>query len=152
MAELEKSEIVKNLLNVLIDISGRKTDRGHAIYTLDSVMKKLDGIEPLDGYLRELVIIGHDCYAVSEKSVRFLGEERVEKQLERITSTSMPEGIFFVEEYTPRIIVEDGKVIAIEFWKESELVSEQLRTQMTRSLDELTRFFKMIESGEKEET
>lgn len=119
---------------------------------LDSVMKKLDGIEHLDGYLRELVIIGHDCYAVSEKSVRFLGEERVERQLERITSTAMPEGIFFAEEYTPRIIVEDGKVVAIEFWKESELVSEQLRTQMTRSLDELTKFFKMIESGEKEET
>lgn len=119
---------------------------------VDSVMKKLDGIDPLDGYLRELVIIGHDCYAVSEKSVRFLGEERVERQLERITSTSIPEGIFFAEEYTPRIIVEEGKVIAIEFWKESELVSEQLRTQMTRSLDELTRFFKMIESGEKEET
>jgi len=119
---------------------------------VDSVMKKLDGIDPLDGYLRELVIIGHDCYAVSEKSVRFLGEERVERQLERITSTAMPEGIFFAEEYTPRIIVEDGKVVAIEFWKESELVSEQLRTQMTRSLDELTKFFKMIESGEKEGT
>jgi len=119
---------------------------------LDSVMKKLDGIEHLDGYLRELVIIGHDCYAVSEKSVRFLGEERVERQLERMTSTSMPEGVFFAEEYTPRIIVEEGKVVAIEFWKESELVSEQLRTQMTRSLDELTRFFKMIESGEQEGT
>ena len=42
MAELEKSKVVKNLLNVLIDISGRKTDKGHAIYTLDSVMKKLE--------------------------------------------------------------------------------------------------------------
>lgn len=117
---------------------------------IESVMKKLDGIETLDGYYRELVIIGHDCYAISEKSVRFLGEERVERQLERITT--MPEGIFFAEEYTPRIIVEDGKVIAIEFWKEAGLVSEQLKSQMTRSLDELTKFFKMIEVGEKEET
>ncbi|MFX1519060.1 MAG: hypothetical protein ACFFCD_03980 [Promethearchaeota archaeon] len=114
----------------------------------ESVMKKLEEIEPLDGYFRELVIIGHDCYAISEKSVKFLGEERVERQLERIST--MPEGIFFAEEYTPRIIVEDGKVIAIEFWKASELVSEQLKTQMTRSLDELTSFFKTLE-GEQEE-
>jgi hypothetical protein len=114
----------------------------------ESVMKKLDGIEPLENYYRELVIIGHDCYAVSEKRVQFLGEERVERQLEKIST--MPEGIFFAEEYTPRIIVEDGKVIAIEFWKASELVSEQLKTQMTRSLDELTRFFKTLE-GEQEE-
>ena len=118
--------------------------------SIESVMKKIDGIEPLDGYFRELVIIGHDCYAVSEKSVRFLGEERVERQLERITS--MPEGIFFAEEYTPRIIVEEGKVIAIEFWKESGLVSEQLKASMTRSLDELTKFFKLLEEGEPEGT
>jgi hypothetical protein len=117
--------------------------------SVESVIKKIDEIEPLDGYYRELVIIGNDCYAISEKSVRFLGEERVEKQLERITT--MPEGIFFAEEYTPRIIVEDGKVVAIEFWKESGLVSEQLKTQMTRSLDELTKFFKTIEEGSQEE-
>jgi hypothetical protein len=116
--------------------------------TIKSVMKKLEEIEPLDGYFRELVIIGHDCYAVSEKSVRFLGEERVEKQLERITT--MPEGIFFAEEYTPRIVVEEGQVMAIEFWKEAGLVSEQLKSQMTRSLDELTRFFKLLEEGEQE--
>jgi hypothetical protein len=115
---------------------------------IKSVMKKLEEIEPLDGYFRELVIIGHDCYAVSEKSVRFLGEERVERQLERITT--MPEGIFFAEEYTPRIVVEEGQVMAIEFWKEAGLVSEQLKSQMTRSLDELTIFFKLLEEGEQE--
>ena len=42
MASLENSEIVENLLNVLIDISGRKTDRGHAIFTLESVIRKLE--------------------------------------------------------------------------------------------------------------
>jgi len=42
MVELEKSEIVKNLLNTLIYISGRKTTRGHAIYTLEGVIKKLE--------------------------------------------------------------------------------------------------------------
>jgi len=38
---LENSELVKILLNILIDISSRKTDRGHAIYTMEGVMEKL---------------------------------------------------------------------------------------------------------------
>jgi len=42
MARLEKSDVVKNLLNNLISISGRKTDRGHAILILEDVMKKLE--------------------------------------------------------------------------------------------------------------
>ena len=42
MADLENSDVVKNLLNILIDISGRKTDKGHAVFTLGSVMKKLE--------------------------------------------------------------------------------------------------------------
>jgi len=42
MAELEKSDVIKNLLNNLIDISGRKTTRGHAIFTLERVIKQLE--------------------------------------------------------------------------------------------------------------
>jgi len=42
MAELEKSDILKNLLDNLINISGRKTTRGHAIYTLERVVRKLE--------------------------------------------------------------------------------------------------------------
>ena len=38
---MENSELVKILLNILIDISSRKTDRGHAIYTMEGVMEKL---------------------------------------------------------------------------------------------------------------
>lgn len=41
MPELEKSDVIKNLLNILIDISSRKTSRGHAIVTMDTVMKRL---------------------------------------------------------------------------------------------------------------
>jgi len=41
MVELENSEIIEKLLNTLINISGRKTNKGHAINTLDSVLKRL---------------------------------------------------------------------------------------------------------------
>jgi len=42
MPSLDKSDVIKNLLTNLITISGRKTDRGHAIITLDNVMKELE--------------------------------------------------------------------------------------------------------------
>ena len=53
MVEIENSEIVENLLNVLINISGRKTDRGHAIYTLESVIRKL---EDKYGFLKNIKV------------------------------------------------------------------------------------------------
>jgi len=43
MAELERSDIVKNVLTTLIDISSRKTNKGHAITTLDTLIKRLEG-------------------------------------------------------------------------------------------------------------
>lgn len=41
MPELEKSDVIKNLLDTMIDISGRKTNRGHAITTMDSLIRQL---------------------------------------------------------------------------------------------------------------
>ena len=42
MATFDKSDIVENVLKNLIDISGRKTSKGHAIGTIDNVIKKLE--------------------------------------------------------------------------------------------------------------
>lgn len=42
MPELEKSDIIKNLLTTLIDISSRKTTKGHAILAMDSLIKQLE--------------------------------------------------------------------------------------------------------------
>lgn len=41
MSNLDKSDLIENVLKNLITISGRKTSKGHAIYTVDSVMEKL---------------------------------------------------------------------------------------------------------------
>jgi len=42
MAELKRSDVVKNVLTTLLDISSRKTNKGHAITTLDSLIKQLE--------------------------------------------------------------------------------------------------------------
>ena len=41
MAELENSAIVKRVIQTLIDISGRKTTKGLAVYKMSDLMKKL---------------------------------------------------------------------------------------------------------------
>jgi hypothetical protein len=41
MAELKNSDVIENLLKTLINISSRKTSRGYALNTIDTVMKNL---------------------------------------------------------------------------------------------------------------
>lgn len=41
MAELKKSELLDDLLATLINISSRKTSKGHAIFTMDALLKQL---------------------------------------------------------------------------------------------------------------
>jgi len=39
--KLENSDVVKEVLTKMINISGRKTNKGHAVYVMDSSLKKL---------------------------------------------------------------------------------------------------------------
>ena len=41
MPQLENSEVVKRMLTILINISGRKTTAGHAVLTMDTLIKRL---------------------------------------------------------------------------------------------------------------
>ncbi len=81
----------------------------------DQIMKKLEEIPIPYGYERELIIIGNQAYSVVEKVQTFLGEKKVEKVIERVGS--IPEGVFFARDYSPRMLTESGKIIAIEFLK-----------------------------------
>ena len=42
MPDIEKSDVIKNVLDTLIAISGRKTNKGHAILTMESLIKQLE--------------------------------------------------------------------------------------------------------------
>ena len=81
----------------------------------DQIMHKLEEIKIPDGYERELIIIGNHAYSVVEKVQTFLGKKQVERVMEKVGS--IPEGIFFARDYSPRVLSENGKIIAIEFLK-----------------------------------
>ncbi len=81
----------------------------------EQIMKKLEEIQIPEGYERELIIVGSYAYSVVEKVQNFLGQKKVEKVVEKVGS--IPEGIFFAENYSPRVLSENGKILAIEFLK-----------------------------------
>jgi hypothetical protein len=105
------------------------------------IMKKLEEIQIPAGFERELIIIGNQAYSVVEKVQQFLGKKQVTKEISKVGS--IPEGIFFAEDYSPRILSENGKILAIEFLKRAgqttkpvegrtkrELLKEQIKEQL----------------------
>ena len=105
----------------------------------EQIMQKLEEIQIPPGYERELIIIGNHAYSIVEKVQNFLGKKQVEKVIEKVGT--IPEGVFFAENYSPRILSENGKILAIEFLKRSEgeygtkSKKEILQNQLKRQLE-----------------
>jgi len=108
----------------------------------EEIMQKLEQIQMPDGFERELIIIGNHAYSVVEKVQQFLGKREVSKEISKVGN--IPEGIFFAEEYAPRILTEDGRILSIEFLKrtdksnkpvEAKSKREQLKNQIKQQLE-----------------
>jgi hypothetical protein len=91
----------------------------------DDIVGRVANTSPPPGYCRELVIIGQEVFTSVDRTVTFLGKTQTTSQLER--TRTIPDGPFFGGEYTPRILVEDGRVLATEFLKKSDENSHGLR-------------------------
>ncbi|NVM02057.1 MAG: hypothetical protein HWN67_06955 [Candidatus Helarchaeota archaeon] len=78
---------------------------------LDEILKN----DLPEGYEREGVVIPPVFYAVTEKKVMVLGKEVIKKDIEK--ASGLPEGFIFSSDYTPRLLIKNGKVIAIEILK-----------------------------------
>jgi hypothetical protein len=96
------------------------------------VMQKLEEIQMPVGFERELIIIGNHAYSIVEKVQQFLGEKQVSKEISKVGA--IPEGIFFAAEYAPRILTENGKIIAIEFLKRTNAKSTPIEAKSKREL------------------
>ncbi|MBN1801573.1 MAG: hypothetical protein JW891_08720 [Candidatus Lokiarchaeota archaeon] len=104
----------------------------------DQIMQKLEEIKTPLGYERELIIVGNHAYSIVEKVQTFLGKKQVEKVMEKVGT--IPEGVFFAEDYSPRVLSENGKILAIEFLKrqattsqsksKSEILKDQIKSQL----------------------
>lgn len=96
------------------------------------IMGKLEEIQIPAGFERELIIIGNQAYSVVEKVQQFLGERQVTKEISKVGS--IPEGIFFAEDYAPRILSEGGRILAIELLKHSGKAAKPVQARSKREL------------------
>jgi len=108
----------------------------------DEIMQKLEEIKIPDGFERELIIIGDHAYSVVEKVQNFLGKKQVTKEISRVGA--IPEGVFFAEDYSPRVLSENGRILAVEFLKrisgpmdakvefksKKEILKDQIKSQL----------------------
>jgi hypothetical protein len=130
------------------------------------IIERLTSIETPKGFERELIVIGHDMFAVSVSKTRVFGKEKVEHKVGRVPNP-IDDGIFLAEEYTPRVIIENGRVLAVEFLKTGQhtqrkterekpstkeiSAEEPLESLMEKHLSEITDIFKGAPKKEEED-
>jgi len=104
------------------------------------IIEAVERLEPVPGYRREFVLIGFDAFALAEETTSVLGKKTVTRRLQRLDS--LPEGTIFAQGYIPRVVIQNGQVLAIEFLKQLEEEEYQhekpgVKEAMKRHLDEL---------------
>ena len=116
----------------------------------DDIIGRVQNSTPPQGYSRELVIIGQEVFTSIDRKVTFLGKTQTTTLLER--TRTLPDGPFFGGDYTPRILVEDGRVLATEFLKKTEGVSHGLRDSTADAdVSELIDIFRITTAEAEEE-
>jgi hypothetical protein len=73
--EADNVNIIKNVVNVLISISGRKTDHGHALMMMDALIKQL---EPQFNFLKN-IHIQEKLYSESSETFSIMSDINVVK-------------------------------------------------------------------------
>ncbi len=74
---------------------------------LDEIFKKLSTLPPLEDKIRDYVLIANTLY---------ISPDAVEGDDYEIMN-SLPDGAFVADDYIPRLYVEDGKILAVELWR-----------------------------------
>ncbi|MFX1343369.1 MAG: hypothetical protein ACFFAL_11885 [Promethearchaeota archaeon] len=113
------------------------------------IIEQVEQLEPVPGFRREFVLIGFDAFGITKETTSVLGKKTVKHRLQRIDT--LPEGTVFAQGYTPRVVIKDGQVLAIEFLKhleEEEYLHEKpsVKEEMARQITEL------IDASKKEKT
>lgn len=104
------------------------------------VLSKLSEVGVPEGYVREMVVVGPCVYVVKEVRSSIFGRERVERRLERVEP---PEGVFVVEDFVTRVIVDGGRVVAVEFLREDKGRGvEALKSEMVKHLEDIISAFR----------
>ena len=108
--------IIKLFIIFLVNRMTRKVKTQTPQTDLIAMMEKLEETKIPVGYEREMIIIGNQAYSV-------LGKEY--KLFKKIGN--LPNGVFFAEGYTPRLLFGKRGILAIEFLKRSKTLMLKCR-------------------------
>lgn len=116
------------------------------------IIEQVEQLEPVPGFRREFVLIGFDAFGITEETTSVLGKKTVTRKLQRIDK--LPEGTVFAQGYTPRVVIKNGQVLAIEFLKlleEEEYQHEKpsIQEEMARQITDLIEASKSEKSRQK---
>ncbi|MHA1267288.1 MAG: hypothetical protein ACTSRS_18770 [Candidatus Helarchaeota archaeon] len=156
--EGEEPEWFQNLFT--LKIASRSRDEPPSLEVLSILNEMRDEPVP-EGYEREACIISRDFFVPVEMKSSILGKDTSTVKFEK--SSYIPEGFFTLpsESYRPRLLVRNGKILAIDFLvntesTKKEMIIDKLKqdlqektAQLERMQNELTQKNTQIESLEK---
>ena len=79
------------------------------VIDVEHIMKQLEILPPMDNHTRDYIIIDDSLYIAPENLEKPGTESKV----------SLQDGSFVADDYIPRLFLENGRIIAIELWRES---------------------------------
>ncbi|UJG40623.1 MAG: hypothetical protein K9W45_12410 [Candidatus Heimdallarchaeum aukensis] len=77
------------------------------VLDINYVVKQTSTLPPINGMIRDYIIIGDKLYIAPDEDTS-----------EVAMMDSLPDGGFVAEDYLPRLYIENGRVIAVELWRE----------------------------------
>lgn len=80
-----------------------------SLVEIEHIITQLKALPPLDNSIRDYILVNDTLYIAPENLENSDTESKVK----------LPDGSFVADDYTPRLYLEDGKIIAIELWRQN---------------------------------
>ena len=79
------------------------------IIDVEHVFKQLQVLPPMEDSIRDYILVGDSLYIAPENIEQSDSESKVQ----------LPDGSFVADDYVPRLFLENGKIIAVELWRQT---------------------------------
>ena len=80
-----------------------------SIVDIEHIIKQLEVLPPMEKSIRDYILINDTLYIAPENLENPDTESKVK----------LPDGSFVADDYIPRLFLENGKIIAVELWREN---------------------------------
>ncbi len=79
------------------------------IIDVEHVFKQLQVLPPMEDSIRDYILVGDSLFIAPENIEQSDSESKVQ----------LPDGSFVADDYVPRLFLENGKIIAVELWRQT---------------------------------